>query len=96
MGMLKYAKEYLPLEIVKNIYTSIVQQHFINCCSVWGCRRRTLLDKLQKLLNRAARIDTNSSHDASSLPSIETQKWLTMKEMIEFGNAIIVSSLSMD
>ena len=37
MGMLKYAKKYLPLDIVKNMYTSIVEPQFRNCCSVWGC-----------------------------------------------------------
>ena len=36
MGMLKYAKNYLPLETVTNIYTNIVEPHFRNCCSVWG------------------------------------------------------------
>ena len=37
IGMMKYAKKYLPLEIVKNMYTSIIEPHFRNCCSVQGC-----------------------------------------------------------
>ena len=90
MGMLKYAKKYLPLEIVKNMYTSIVEPHFRNCCSVWGCCGETLLDKLQKLQNRAARIVTNSSYDTSSLPLIGRLGWLTIKEMIEFEIATMV------
>ena len=44
MGMLKYAKKYLLLETVKNIYTSIAEPHFRNCCSVWGCCGEILLD----------------------------------------------------
>ena len=60
--MLKYAKKCLPLDTVKNMYTSIVEPHFRNCCSVWGCGE-ILLDKLQ---NRATRIVTNSSYGASS------------------------------
>ena len=35
MGMLRYGKKYLPLDMVKNMYTSIVEPHFRNCCSVW-------------------------------------------------------------
>ena len=54
VGMLKYAKKYLPLEILKIMYTSIVESHFRNCCSVWGCCGETLLNKLQKLQNNAA------------------------------------------
>ena len=90
MGMLKYAKKYLPLEIVKNMYTSIVEPHSRNCCSVWGCCGETLLDKLQKLQNRAARIVTYSSYDASSLPLIGRLGCLTIKEMIEFETATTV------
>ena len=90
IGMLKYAKKYLPLDIVKNMYTSIVEPHFRNCCSVWGCCGETLLDKLQKLQNRAARIVTNSSCDASSFPLIGSLGWLTIKEMIEFETATTV------
>ena len=70
--------------------TSIVEPHFRNCCSVWGCCGETLLDKLQKLQNRAARIVTSSSYDASSLPLIGTLGWLTIKEMIEFETATTV------
>ena len=58
--MLKYAKKYLPLDTLKNMYTSIAEPHFGNCCSVWGCCGEILLDKLQKLQNRAARILTSS------------------------------------
>ena len=90
MGMLKYATKYLPLEIVKNLYTSIDEPHFRNCCSVRGCCGETLLDKLQKLQNRAARIVTNSSYDASSLPLIGSLGWLTIIEMIEFETATTV------
>ena len=80
MGMLKYAKKYIPLETVKNMYTSIVEPHFRNCCSVWGCCGETLLDKLQKLQNRSARTVTNSSYYASSLPLIGSLEWLTIKK----------------
>ena len=89
MGMLKYTKKHLPLETVKNIYTSIVEPHFKNCCSMWGCGE-TLLDKLQKLQDRAARIVTNSSYDALSLPVIQSLEWLTIKEIIVFETALTV------
>ena len=87
MGMLKYAKKYLPLDTVKNMYTSIVEPHFRNCYSVWGCCGEILLDKLQ---NRAAQIVTNSSYDASSLPLIGSLGWLAIKEMIVFNTATAV------
>ena len=57
---------------------------------MWGCCGETLLDMLQKLQNRASRIVTNSSYDASSLPLIGSLWWLTIKEMIEFDTATTV------
>ena len=81
--MMKCVKKYLPLEIVKNMYTYIVEPHFRNCCSVWGCCGETRLDKLPKLQNRPARIATNSSYDTPSLPLIGSLGWLTIREMIE-------------
>ena len=57
---------------------------------MWGCCGEILLDKLQKLQNRAARIVTNSSYDASSLPLIQSLEWLTIKEMIAFETATTV------
>ena len=88
--MLKYAKKYLPLDTVKNMYTSIVEPHFRNCCSVWSCCGEILLDKLQKLQSRAARIVTSSSYDASSLPLIGSLERLTIKEMTVFETATAV------
>ena len=85
--MLKYAKKYLPLDTVKNMHTSIVEPHFRNCCSVWGCCGEILLDKQQKLQNCVARIVTNSSYNASSLPLNGSLGWLTIKEMIVFETA---------
>ena len=79
-GMLNYAKKYLPLDTVKNMYTSVVEPHFRNCCSVWGCGGEILQ-------NRSARIVPNSSYDASSLPLIGSLEWLTVKEMIVFETA---------
>ena len=72
------------------MHTSIVEPHSRNCCSVWGCCGDILLDKLQKLQNRAASIVTNSSYDASSLPLIGSLGWLTIKEMIVFETATVV------
>ena len=69
------------------MYKGIVELHFRNCCSVWGCCGETLLHKLQKMQNSAARIVTNSP---SSLPLIGSLGWLTIKEIIEFQIAITV------
>ena len=41
IGLLKYAKHFLPAAVIKTLYTSIVEPHFQYCCSVWGCCNST-------------------------------------------------------
>ena len=83
LSVLKHAKKYLPIEVLKNLYTSIVEPHFRYCCSVWGCCGITQINQLQKLQNRAARILTNSSFDAPSTPLIERLGWKTIQQLID-------------
>ena len=82
IGFLKFAKHFLPLAVVKNLYTSIVEPHFQYCCSVWGCCNSTDILQLQRLQNRAARTVTNSQFDAPSKPLIQSLGWKTIQELI--------------
>ena len=70
VGMLKYSKKFLSLETVQKMYLGIVEPHIRYCCSVWGCAGDTILQKFQKIQNRAARIAANSPFDKASLPLI--------------------------
>ena len=90
VGLLKYAKRFLPQNSLKTLYTSIVEPHFRYCCAVWGCCGTTEISKLQKLQNRAARIITNSSFDASSKPLIQNLGWKTVNDMIKHESRTMV------
>ena len=59
LGLLKYAKQFVQEDTLRNMYLSIVEPHLSYCCSVWGCCGDTKLNTLQKLselqeLSRAA------------------------------------------
>ena len=56
-------------------------QEFRFCCAVWGCAGLTEVDRLRKLLNRAARIVTNSSFDAPNRTLIKGLWWKTVEEL---------------
>ena len=88
--MLKYSKKFLSLETVQKMYLGIVDPHIRYCCSVWGCTGDTILQKLQKIQNRAARIVTNSPFDEASLPLISQLGWLNIREMVDFEIATMV------
>ena len=82
--MLEYPKRYRRLHTIQRTYNNIVDPHLRYCCSVWGCAGDSIIKKLQKLNNRAARVVTNSPNDQSSLPLILQLGCLTVKEMIDF------------
>ena len=90
IGLLKYAKKYLPIAVVKTLYSSIVEPHFQYCCSVWGCCNSTDILQLQRLQNRAARVLTNSQFDAPSKPLIQSLGWQTIGQLIDRQSKLTV------
>ena len=82
IGYLRRAKSFLPMASLKTLYTGIVEPHFRYCCFVWGCAGSTVINQLQKLQNRAARIIKNSSFDTPSRPLITEVDWKTVEELI--------------
>ena len=83
LGMIRHAKQYLPLSVLQTMYRSMVEPYFRFCCPVWGVCGATALNKLQKLQNRAARIVTNSPYRMSAPPIIKQLGWLTVNDLIE-------------
>ena len=57
------------------MYASLVQPIFDYCSVVWEGINIGLADNLQKLQNRAARIITHATFDASSGPLLELLGW---------------------
>ena len=97
IGMLRYAKQYLPISTVKTMYKSLVEPYFRYCSPVWGNAGVTYIEKLQKLQNRAAKLITNSPFDATALPVIRALQWPTVRELIYFeSQKMVFRSLNRD
>ena len=75
------SKHLFQFETLKTLYMSIIEPNLRYCCSVWECCGTTEIDRLQKLQNRAARIVTNSSYDAPSMPLIRSLGWETIDDL---------------
>ena len=65
IGILRYAEQYLPPATIETMYRSLVEPYFRYCCPVWGNAGVSIIGRLQKLQNRAAKLITNSLFDAS-------------------------------
>ena len=65
----------VPQATLHLIYQALIQPHFDYCNIVWGNCGITLMNKIQKLQNRAARALTNSNYDADTGHLFELLGW---------------------
>ena len=97
IGILRYAKQYLPPATIETMYRSLVEPYFRYYCPVWGNAGVSIIGKLQKLQNRAEKLITNSPFDASPLPVIRALGWSTVREIIDLeSDRIVYKSLNGD
>ena len=65
IGAIKRIRHLTPLNVLVNVYNSLIQPHFDYCNVVWGNCNKGLSEKLQRLQNRAARILMSASYDSN-------------------------------
>ena len=80
LAALRRLRPICPQSTLVTIYKSLILPHLDYCSAVWGCIGNGLSQKLEKLQNRAARIITGSSWDASSAPILHALKWDSLAE----------------
>ena len=90
LGMIRLAKDFLPLTTLHTLYKSIVERYFRFCCPFWGSCGVTALSKLQTLQNDEARIVIDSSYKTSAFPILEKLGWLIVNDLIETETLKIV------
>ena len=90
IGVIKYAKKVLPLNLLKMLYLGLVKPHLRYCCFVWGSRGATTCKTLDKLQNRAIRIITNSAYDESVGPLLKQLQLPSISDMIKQESANMV------
>ena len=72
------------------IYQALIQPHFDYCNIVWGNCGITLLNKIQKLQNRAARVLTYSNYDTDAGHLFEPLGWKNLASQQQIQRATMV------
>ena len=88
--VIRSAGPYLPLEVLQTLYRSLIECHFRYGDIVWGNYGATLLNKLQKIKNRAARIIIGSDYDAPSEPLLLELCWRNIRELIKYDTVVMM------
>ena len=81
--------------IVHSLYKSLVEPYFRYGNTVWGLCNDNLIDKLQLLQNRVARIITDTSYDSADHQLLLTDfGWLNIRQLIMFDLGIFMFKIS--
>ena len=85
IGAIKRIRHLVPQATLHLIYHALIQPQFDSCNIVWENCGITLLNKIQKLQNRAARVLTYSNYDAAAGHLFELLGWknLASKQQIQ-------------
>ena len=60
---MKRTKRYIPIDTLIMLYTTLAEPYLRYCNTTWGSSGATLLNRLQTLQNRAARVITGISYE---------------------------------
>ena len=89
VGILKRTRSFLPKQSLLTLYQSMIEPYFSYCNIVWGQCNETLLDRLQTLQNRAARV--NVSYEAVDHNSLLCDYgWLNVRNLIRLDLGVFM------
>ena len=75
IGALKRARPFVTQAVAVQIYKALILPYFDYCSVVWDGLSSRLVDKVQKLQNRAARVILRASFDTSSCDLRNRLQW---------------------
>ena len=81
-----FMKNLVPKTTLTKVYNAIILPHFDYCSLVWD--NDYLIDKLQKLQNRAARVITGKTYETRSLDVLKELDWQPLKERFKQRNIL--------
>ena len=83
VGISKTTRSLLSKQSLLTLYQSMIKPYFRYCNIVWGQCNETLLDRLQTLQNRAARVTANVSYEvADHISLLCDYGWLNVHSLI--------------
>ena len=91
--ILSKIRHYVPKLLLKTIYYSPFNSHFIYACQVWDQNKKNL-KKLSSLQNKAIRIINFKQHDHSVDELYNTNGILKIKDHIDLLNFLFVKTAS--
>ena len=88
IGMLRQMKPYVPKFTLMHVYNALILPHFDYCSFVCDTCSNYLIENLQKLQNRAARVISGKSYEIRSCEILsDLAGWRSLAERMKFQKA---------
>ena len=88
-----YRLQFLPQNVLKMLYHSLVSSHVNYCNIVWGFTTKKNIERIHKLQKRGIRIITHSSYVSSSVPLFLKMKILPVSDLVSLQTALFMFRL---
>ena len=79
-------RPFLPLNVMKNVYYSLIYSHIIYAIEVWGSAFKTELDKILILQKRVTRLMSFNVFPSTPVPLSSTDPIFVKLNCITFTN----------
>ena len=80
----------LSQPVLAKLVQTVVIPHLSYCAPIWGALCKNQRQRLQKVMNRAARMVTKTPRSAHITPVLERLGWKLIEDMIKHKNAMLV------
>ena len=91
--MLRRMKPYVPKFALILVYNAIILPHFDYCSLVWDTCSNYLIEKLQKMQNRAARVITGTSYETMSSEILADLGWQPLTKRMKIKKATFMYNI---
>ena len=93
IGIISKLRHFNPLSFLKNVYYAFFDSLLNYGCQVWGVSNQSIIDKIQKLQNRALRKITFTARQTSISPVYKQLEILKFEDMIHLRNILFMHQL---
>ena len=91
LGVMKRLFNDIPLDSLVTLYRTLIEPYFRYCNTVWGNCEQGLLNKLQTLQNRAARIVTRTRYsDADHETILKKLQWVNVRQSAAYETLVLM------
>ena len=88
IGMMRRMKPYVPKYTLMHVYNALIMPYFdYNCNLVWDTCSNYLIENLQKLQKRAARVISGKTYEIRSREILSDLVWRLLEKRMKFKKA---------